>query len=106
MSDTGMKAFLVKAVERAFTWHGVEGVSVGLMPSFRFEDNGMDGKITLFLAGDLKCSAIINCEKIKYARDPMHLLESMRRMVEGAMTRGEMADDTPLDDVVSRLSSE
>lgn len=80
-----MKEFLAQAVAHIFTWPRVEGVKVSLMPSFRFEDNGMDGMVVVWLTGadDLKCSCVISCEVVKFHQgDPAHHLRQLRRMVE------------------------
>jgi hypothetical protein len=85
MNETEMKAFLVRVVERALSWPGVEGVSVAVEPNFAFENHGYDGRVTLFLRGNLKCSAILSSTEARYLDDPMWLLEPLRRMVESAM---------------------
>lgn len=107
MNDTGMKAFLGRVVTEVLGWRDVEQVVVRLENSFRFEDNGVDGVVNLLLVGNRRCGCMFSSYELKlYRGDPMDLLDRLKRVMEGAMTRGEMADDTPLNDVVSRLSSE
>lgn len=77
------REFLTFAVGYVFAWPTVERVTVALMPSFRFEDNGLDGMVTVWLTGDLKCSCVVSSDKIQYCDGhAAYLLEPLRRMVE------------------------
>lgn len=98
-----MKQFLGNAAKTIWEWPGVAGVKTWISDD-PFNERGMEGRITVTIPGLPPCHfALCNDTLRLYRGDPMDLLYELQALIERELSHGEMVDDTPLDDVVSRM---
>ncbi len=83
-----MHIFLGELVTEILGWHSdVTGVAVYLDLSNRFEENGWDGTVRVYLLGNRQLGLIVPSYELAYARSRVYLMEALHYKFNSLMSK-------------------